>query len=324
VIPLLFSLGLELNASHSFALKSAQGSPLHRSPALTASISALKYDEFLPRYLHSFRARREELVSVSDSVENSIYEYDVSPGKPRLIRTLTGLSHPGGLALDNVDDLLVANENASNVLKFLSDGAGPIIYSDTNQLPNDVASCQDGMTYAASAQDIAVYKHGSHKPDRYVTVLSGGSIISSITCDRESNVYILADTVGGIVVKYSSGLKGIGVTLPMSVPDPEGIRVTRNGDIVISYQYNYYGHLDGVVGFFHSDSSSSYKQISLPEDDSAALFSLDQTENHLWIATNGRFEYPVLYDVSASDGHIVREIDGVSGGAFWGVAVCDK
>lgn len=162
----------------------------------------------------------------------SVYKYNSSGVYQSTI--LSSLNYALGLAIDNSDNLYVADQGAVTVKKYST--SGTLLLS----LPTANLSTPLGVAVDASG-NIYVLNNGSGNVTKYnsagtfqSTFLSGFTSAQSITIDGAGNFYIGDDPATNIVRVYNPS----GTLLTSKViNDPQGIAVDSKGVIYTSAYY---------------------------------------------------------------------------------------
>jgi YVTN family beta-propeller protein len=156
-----------------------------------------------------------------------------------LTRTISGLSHPLGVAVDTYGDVYVANNLANNIVAFNPAGDNVLTLTQDKSgvsfsAPGALAISGQDIFVATIGGDVFSYNIGNFLTDFPIEITKFTDSVSSGPTGIVANgsVYI-AYRFSNDVVKYGSSGKKL-LTITASLALPEGIALDKSGNIYVS------------------------------------------------------------------------------------------
>ena len=150
----------------------------------------------------------------------------------------SGLSHPGGVAVDSAGNVFIADSDNSRVVKVASSGAQTTVASRLPGAPLGVAVDCTGNVFiltsdlSGNIQVVKVAPGGAQ-----TTVVSGQSFGTQLAVDHSGNVYLpdFGDVPDQVVKLAPNGAQ---TAVGSGLNTPRGAAVDRAGNVFIADTYN--------------------------------------------------------------------------------------
>ena len=156
----------------------------------------------------------------------------VEPASVQSVVPATGVSSPGGVAVDGAGDLFIADSGHNQVVEVTPGGTQTTVASGLNG-PQGVAVDGSGDLFIADLVNnrVVEVKAGGAQ----TTVASGLNLPNGVAVDGSGNVFI-ADFNNNRVVEVNTF--GIQTTAGSGLYGPKGVSVDRSGDVFIVDAYH--------------------------------------------------------------------------------------
>jgi sugar lactone lactonase YvrE len=235
-------------------------------------------------------AKSKKLVYVADTYYGLIDIFSQNgQNQTPLGMISSGLSHPGGLAVDKKGNLYVANEvelsTGWTVPVYAAGATKPskVFTTDLNT-PTDVAVASDGTIYIANFNGlsngwVSVYPKGNVKKEYRLSDFSGGAPLS-VALDKGGNVYVMYDTDsnGDAAVNKYAPKATTGTNLNLQFKYGAGIAVDKTGNVLVVQQLN-----PPAVLVFPPGQSVASQTIQLPNEDQLFDIALTANDKQLFV-----------------------------------------
>jgi hypothetical protein len=233
-------------------------------------------------------AGSKNLVYVGNLGTQSVEIFHQAGKNQQPIGSITsGISDPGGMAVDGKGNLYVADEREIgsewNVPMYAPGSTSPTkVFTTDLSSPTAVAVAHDGTVYVTNFNElsngwVSVYPKGNQSKEYRLADFNGGAPLE-IGLDKSGNVYVMYDTndTGGSAVnEYAPGAK-TGTNLNLQFKWGAGIQVDEAGNILVVQQLQ-----PAEILVFAPGKTSPSKTITEPNGDQSFSFALNPTDKQL-------------------------------------------
>lgn len=234
--------------------------------------------------------------------------------------TLTGLSLPGGVAVDTAGNVYVANFGAQNIPVYAK-GSTTVIRTldDSGHLPIDVKVDRNGTVYVANLQDanassgsISVFARGSTTVTRVITDPNFGTVTGVAVDENHELVACYNDSNGGFCDEFIRA-RGHGTTVVSNTGSAgmEGLAFDAAGDLAVQ------NVLDGTQYFTPAFASCG----SDPLNGQEMYLAFDRPGGDIVKSNTGGFVEEDAYSPCSGAVMEKRYSAGLDGNVPYGVAV---
>jgi hypothetical protein len=233
-------------------------------------------------------AKTTPLLYVSDGENNLILIYPAKGHNPEPIGQLTGFDIAAGLAVDQAENLYVADVVAETVQVFHRGSTSPFEVLNVPGYPYGEAVDNSGNVYVAVAQTgsvqgfVAIYPAGATSPSSTLSDPSRGFSPVNVALDSQNDVFVSYDeainTAPGGIDEFKAGTT---TPINLGIKAPKGIgwlTIDQNGNLVVP---------NNGVRVYPPESKQPSLVFSSGKKYSPTQVAFDRSDDLIYVGENG-------------------------------------
>jgi hypothetical protein len=259
--------------------------------------------------LHRTAKKPQQLIYVADG--STIWIFPERPNAYPIGEIDNGVNTAYGLCIDAHGTLYVANDGNNTVTAYPAGSASPsAIYSQDLSRPLYPVVDANGDLFVGNANNGTVVEYQAGSTSAYAVLQTPGSEADGMDFDAQGNLYVAyRGSNGDSIEKFAPG-SSKGESLGMELDQPQGLAVTRNGDILVGETGR-----AAVIDLYTPGKITPKLEFSVPGF--PVELALTQRQNALFVSTLGGGVYVTAHLLH--DPNFVQEVDG--GSSAQGVAI---